>query len=97
MSLEPLGRFILKEVLARRCVIFMLRVMTYVVSYKLLWNSIVVVQFVSHEGSYKDKPNKDTKIECHRQDLFLTDKIFFVEKMRHRQDVFVEKKQCILF
>jgi len=27
-----------KQVLARRQVIFMLRVMTYVVSYKLFWN-----------------------------------------------------------
>ena len=32
---QPLHRFILREVLARRRVMFMLRVMTYVVSYKL--------------------------------------------------------------
>jgi len=35
---QPLHRFILQEVLARRRVMFMLRVMTYVVSYKLFWN-----------------------------------------------------------
>jgi len=48
---HPLHRLILREVMARRRVMFMLRVMTYVVSYKLFWNWISVVQFqvVSHE------------------------------------------------
>jgi len=32
---QPLDRLILREVLARRCVMFMLRVMIYVVSYDL--------------------------------------------------------------
>jgi len=30
-------------------VLFMLNVMTYVMSYKLFWNSISAVQFVSHD------------------------------------------------
>jgi len=34
---QPLDRLILREVLARRCVMFMLRVMIYVVSYDLFW------------------------------------------------------------
>jgi len=34
---QPLDRFDLREVSGRR-VMFMLRVMTYVVSYKLFWN-----------------------------------------------------------
>ena len=48
---QPLDRFILQEVLARRRVMFMLRVMTYVVSYKMFWNWIGVVRFqgVFHE------------------------------------------------
>jgi len=35
---QPLHRFILRQVLARRRVTFMLRVMKRVVSYKLFWN-----------------------------------------------------------
>jgi len=48
---QPQNRFILREVLARRRVMFMLRVMTYVASYKLFWNWVSVVRFqvVSHE------------------------------------------------
>ena len=46
---QPLDCFILREVLARRRVMFMLRVMTYVVSYKLFWNWIGVVRLVSDE------------------------------------------------
>jgi len=46
---QPLHRFILREVLTRRRVMFMLRVMTYVVSYKLFWNWIGVVRLVSDE------------------------------------------------
>ena len=46
---QPLDRFILREVLARRRVMFMLRVMMYIVSYKLILNWIGVVRFVSHE------------------------------------------------
>jgi len=48
---QPLHRFILREVLARRRVMFMLRVMTYVVSYKLFWYWFGIVRFqvVSHE------------------------------------------------
>jgi len=47
----PLDRFILREVLARRRMMFMLRVMKCVVSYNLFWNWIGVVRFqvVSHE------------------------------------------------
>ena len=53
---QPLHRFILREVLARKRVMFMLRVMTYDVSWKLLWKWIGVVQFrvVSH-GVCSDK------------------------------------------
>jgi len=43
-----LDRFILWEVLARKRVMFMLRMMTYVVSYTLSWNWNGVVRFVSH-------------------------------------------------
>jgi len=48
---QPLHHFILQEVLACKCVMFMLRVMIYVVSYKLFWNWIRVVRFqvASHE------------------------------------------------
>jgi len=35
---QPLQRFILQEILARRRAMFMLRVMTHVVSYKRFWN-----------------------------------------------------------
>jgi len=42
---QPLPRFILQEVLARRRVMFMLPVLTYDVSYKLFWNWIGVVRF----------------------------------------------------
>jgi len=45
---QPLDPFILREVLARRCVKFMLRVMLYVVSYKLPGIEFVV-RFVFHE------------------------------------------------
>ena len=49
-SYQPLHRFILREVLGCRRVMFMLRVMTYVVSYELYWNLIGVRRFqvVSH-------------------------------------------------
>jgi hypothetical protein len=48
---QPLHRFILRQVLSRRRVTFMLRVMKRVVSYELFWNWIGVVRFqvVSHE------------------------------------------------
>jgi len=48
---QPLDRFNLREVLSRRRVMLMLRVMTYVFFYKLFWNWIGVVRFqvVSHE------------------------------------------------
>jgi len=44
-----MDRFILQEVLVRRRVMLMLRVMMYVVSYKQFWNEIGVEWFVSHE------------------------------------------------
>jgi len=48
---QPLDRFILREVLARKRVKFTLRVMTYFLSYNLFWNWIGAVRFevVSHE------------------------------------------------
>ena len=48
---QPLDRFILPEVLARRRVMFILCVMTYVVSYKpsQFWIWINVVRFVCHK------------------------------------------------
>jgi len=54
---QPQDRSVmLREVLARRRVMFMLRVMTYVVSYKLFWSQIGVVRFqvVSHEVCFDD-------------------------------------------